>query len=294
MAGFPRAAREHLTGVYTMEIKASDVKALREKTGAGMMECKKALTEANGDPAQAEKILKEKGLAAVAKRSERATSEGRIFVRQDGNKVALAEVTCETDFVAKNADFIAMGDKILDAIFAKNYTKVEKELEDMVLDLATKIRENMAVRRVEVFDVPANAVASTYVHSDFKTAAAVVVEGATGDDVKEFAHDCCLHLAAFTPAYITKDDIPQSYIDEQKEIFAAQMAQDEKMAAKPQNVKDGILQGKLNKHLSEISFVDQPFVKDDKVSVAKKLEEVSKSAGAKLSFGKIVLFVLGK
>ncbi len=277
-----------------MEIKASDVKALREKTGAGMMECKKALAEANGDAAQAEKILKEKGLAAVAKRAERATSEGRIFVRQNGNKIAIAEVTCETDFVAKNTDFIAMGEKILDAIFAKGYTKVEKELEDLVLELATKIRENMSIRRVEVIEVPANAAASTYVHSNFKTAAAVVIEGSDNDVAKEFAHDCCLHLAAFTPAYINKADIPQSYIDEQKEIFEAQMAQDEKMASKPENVKAGILQGKINKHLAEICFVDQMFVKDDKVSVAKKLEEVSKTAGAKLSFGKVALFVLGK
>ena len=277
-----------------MEFTAADVKALREKTGAGMMECKKALTEANGDAAQAEKILKEKGLAAVAKRAERATSEGRIFVRQNGNKIALAEITCETDFVAKNSDFIALGEKVLDVIFEKGYTKVEKELEDLVLELATKIRENMAIRRVEVVEVPAGNASAYYVHSDFKTASVVVVAGSDADDVKTFAKDCCLHLAAFTPAYNTKADIPQSYIDEQKEIFAAQLAQDEKMASKPQNVKDGILQGKINKHLAEISFVDQPFVKDDKVSVAKKLEEVSKAAGATLSFGKIVLFVLGK
>ncbi|MCR5725200.1 MAG: translation elongation factor Ts [Treponema sp.] len=277
-----------------MEIKAADVKALREKTGAGMMECKKALAEANGDAAEAEKILKEKGLAAVAKRSERATSEGRVFVRQNGNKIALAEVTCETDFVAKNADFIALGEKILDVIFAKGYTKVEKELEDLVLELATKIRENMAIRRVEVVEVPAGSAAAYYVHSDFKTASVVVVEGSDSDDVKTFAKDCCLHLAAFTPSYLTQKDVPQSYIDEQKEIFQAQMAQDEKMASKPDNVKAGILQGKINKHLAEICFVDQMFVKDDKVSVAKKLEEVSKNAGAKLSFGKIVLYVLGK
>ena len=102
-----------------MAITAADVKALRDKTGAGMMECKKALTEANGDAAEAEKILKEKGLAAVAKRSERATSEGRIFIRQEGNKIVVAEVTCETDFVAKNADFIAVGNKIVDTVFAK-------------------------------------------------------------------------------------------------------------------------------------------------------------------------------
>ncbi len=277
-----------------MAITAADVKALRDKTGAGMMECKKALTEANGDAAEAEKILKEKGLAAVAKRSERATSEGRIFIRQEGSKIVVAEVTCETDFVAKNADFIAVGNKIVDTVFAKGYTKIEKELEDLVLELATKIRENMALRRLEVIDVPAGDASAFYVHSDFKTAAVVVINGSDTDEVKTFAKDCCLHLAAFTPAYIEQKDVPESYINEQKEIFEAQMAQDEKMASKPENVKAGILQGKINKHLAEICFVDQAFVKDDKVTVAKKLAEVSKSSGAKLSFEKVALYILGK
>lgn len=276
------------------DIKASDVKALREETGAGILECKKALTEANGDMKEAAKILKERGLAAVAKRSERATSEGRVFVRTQDKKIALIEVTCETDFVAKNADFVALGEKLLDVTFAKGYTQVEQEHKDMLLELATKIRENMSVAKVSVINIPDNAVSATYVHSDFKTAAAVIVKGSTADSVKTFAYDCCLHLAAFTPAYLTKKDVPQSYIDEQTEIFKAQMAQDEKMASKPDNVKAGILQGKLNKHLAEICFVDQMFVKDDKVTVAKKLEETGKAAGATLEFGEIVLDVLGK
>lgn len=277
-----------------MAITAADVKALRDKTGAGMMECKKALTEANGDAAEAEKILKEKGLAAVAKRAERATSEGRIFIKQEGSKIAVAEVTCETDFVAKNADFITVGNKIVDLILAKGYTKPEKELEDLVLELATKIRENMALRRVELIDVPAGDAAAYYVHSDFKTAAVVVVKGSDADVVKTFAKDCCLHLAAFTPAYTEQKDVPENYINEQKEIFEAQMAQDPNLASKPENVKAGILQGKINKHLAEICFVDQAFVKDDKVTVAKKLAEVSKEAGATLSFEKVALYILGK
>lgn len=277
-----------------MAITAADVKALRDKTGAGMMECKKALTEANGDAAEAEKILKEKGLAAVAKRAERATSEGRIFIKQEGSKIAVAEVTCETDFVAKNADFVTVGNKIVDLILAKGYTKPEKELEDLVLELATKIRENMALRRVELIDVPAGDAAAYYVHSDFKTAAVVVVKGSDADVVKTFAKDCCLHLAAFTPAYTEQKDVPENYINEQKEIFEAQMAQDPNLASKPENVKAGILQGKINKHLAEICFVDQAFVKDDKVTVAKKLAEVSKEAGATLSFEKVALYILGK
>lgn len=277
-----------------MAITAAYVKALREKTGAGMMECKKALTECNGDIAEAEKSLKEKGLAAMAKRSERATSEGRLFIRQDGNKIAVIELTCETDFVAKNADFIAVGEKMLDVTLAKGYTKVEAEHEEILEPLKVSIRENMKVAKVEVFDVPATASAAYYVHSDFKTGAVVIVDGSTADSVKTFAKDCCLHIAAFTPSYTSKKDVPQSYIDEQKEIFKAQMDQDEKMAGKPENVKEGILQGKINKHLAEICFEDQMFVKDDKKTVTAKLAETGKEAGATLSFVVAKLFVLGK
>ena len=277
-----------------MAITAADVKALREKTGAGMMECKKALTECNGDIAEAEKSLKEKGLAAMAKRSERATSEGRLFIRQNGNKIAVIELTCETDFVAKNADFIAVGEKMLDVTLAKGYTKVEAEHEEILEPLKVSIRENMKVAKVEVFEVPATASAAYYVHSDFKTGAVVIIDGSTADTVKTFAKDCCLHIAAFTPSYTSKKDVPQSYIDEQKEIFKAQMDQDEKMAGKPENVKEGILQGKINKHLAEICFEDQMFVKDDKKTVTAKLAETGKEVGATLSFAVAKLFVLGK
>lgn len=277
-----------------MAITAADVKALREKTGAGMMECKKALTECNGDVAEAEKLLKEKGLAAVAKRSERATTEGRLFIRQDGNKIAVVELTCETDFVANNSDFIAIGEKLLDATLSKGYTKVEPEHEQILEPLKVSIRENMKVAKVDVIEVPSDSVGAFYVHSDKKTGAVVVVKGSTSDVVKTFAYDCCLHIAAFTPSYTSKKDVPQSYIDEQKEIFKAQMDQDEKMASKPENVKEGILQGKVNKHLAEICFEDQMFVKDDKKTVTAKLAEVGKEVGATLSFATAKLFVLGK
>ncbi|MCR5218342.1 translation elongation factor Ts [Treponema sp.] len=277
-----------------MAVTATMVKELREATGAGMLDCKKALADTNGDFDAAAKLLKEKGLAAVAKRAERATSEGRIFVRQVGNKIAVVELVCETDFVANNAEFVSSGEKILDEVFAKGYTKVEKELNDILLEFATRTRENMSLSKVIVVEVPENAVAGIYVHSDFKSGAVTIVKGSTDDKVKEFARDCCMHLSAFTPAYIKKEDVPQSYIDEQKEIFEAQMAQDEKMASKPENVRAGILQGKINKHLAEICFVDQMFVKDDKKSVTAKLDEVGKEVGAKLEFGQVELLILGK
>ena len=277
-----------------MAFTAADVKALRESTGAGMLDCKKALQDANGNLAEAEKILKEKGLAAMAKRSDRATGEGRIVIKQNGNKIAMVEVTCETDFVANNADFQATAEKAADITLANGKSEITDEHKALIDEIAIKFRENMAVRRAAFVEVGANASVGTYVHSDNKTGAIVVIDGSSADEVKVFAKDCCLHLAAFTPAYIKKEDVPQSYIDEQKEIFTAQMAADEKMANKPQNVKDGILNGKINKLLAENCFVDQAFVKDDKLTVAKKLEEVGKAAGAKLSFSKIELFVLGK
>ncbi|MBO7612434.1 MAG: elongation factor Ts [Treponema sp.] len=277
-----------------MAITATQVKELREQTGAGMMDCKKALTETNGDFDAAAKLLKEKGLAAVAKRAERVTSEGRIFIRQNGNKIAVVELVCETDFVANNADFISSGEKILDMVFEKGYTEANKELSDVLLDFATRTRENMSLNKVQIIEVPEGASSGIYVHSNFKQAAVVIVKGSTDDKVKEFAKDCCMHLVAFTPAYIKQTDVPQSYIDEQKDIFKKQMEQDPKMASKPENVREGILQGKINKHLAEVCFVDQMFVKDDKKSVNAKLAEIGKEVGASLEFGDISLLVLGK
>lgn len=276
-----------------MEIKAADVKALRERTGAGMMECKKALVETNGDAAAAEKLLKEKGLAAVEKRAGRATSEGRVFIKIQDNKAVICELTCETDFVAKNADFIQIGNDIVNTVFEKGYTEVNKELSDMLLDLATKIRENMSLRRLQVIDVPAGAVVSSYVHSDGKTGVVVVITAdkdvSNSAVVKEFAYDCCLHMAAFTPAYIKREDVDEAYIAEQTEIFTKQV----ESLDKPENVKAGIVKGKINKHLADICFMDQPFVKDDKVSVAKKMEEIGKAADAKLTMDQVVLYQLG-
>ena len=282
-----------------MEIKAADVKALRDKTGAGMMECKKALVECNGDEEAAIKLLKEKGLAALEKRAERATKEGRIFIKVEGSKLVIAELTCETDFVANNADFIACGDKIVEEAMAKNITSVTDELAELLKDFAAKTRENMSLRRLEMVEIPADCAMGKYVHSDNKTGVVVLLkadpaDAATKEEIKTLAYDCCLHIAAFTPAYVKQSDVPESYINEQKEIFKVQMDNDEKVAAKPENVKAGILQGKVNKHLAEICFMDQVFVKAESgETVAKKIEAVAKANACKLSVEKVVSYILG-
>lgn len=277
-----------------MNYTANDVKALRDATGAGLLDCKKALNETNGDVAEAEKLLKEKGLAAMAKRTDRTAAEGRIVVKQDGNKIAIAETLCETDFVSNNADFINVAEKAAEATLAKQASGILPEHKELIDSILVKFRENMSVKRAEYIEVPAGCVASTYVHHDHKIGAVVVIKGSEAESVKEFAHVCCLHLASNKPDYINQSDVPQSYIDEQTEIFKAQMAEDPAMAKKPENVKEGILKGKVNKLLASNCFMDQSYLDNEKITVKQALAEAGKAAGATLSFEKIILFVLGK
>jgi len=235
-----------------MAITAEVVKKLRDITGAGMMDCKKALTQANGDFAAAEKILKEMGLAAVAKRQDRATNNGRVFVKVGKDKAVMVELSCETDFVSSNEQFAELGENICTVALEKGYREVNDELKGMVNDLITIIKENMAIKQILVFDIGDNEFASTYIHGD--GALAVLVKFKSDDKkifenevVKEFANDCALHVAAFTPSYLNTEAVDDFYIKEQTEIFAAQA---EKLD-KPAKVVEGIIKGKLNKHLAK-------------------------------------------
>lgn len=278
-----------------MDIKAADIKVLRGKTGAGMMECKKALEEFNGDAKAAEEFLKEKGLAAVEKRAGRETTEGIIVVKQEGSTAVMTEVTCETDFVSKNADFVSVAEKVTEIALQKRYTDIHSELTDLVLDLATRMRENMTLSRISVVNAQKDEYISHYVHSDKKIGVLLVLKADKADvfekpAVKEFAYDCCLHAAAYTPPFVVETDIPQSYIDEQMEIFKAETDE----LDKPQNIKEGIIKGKLSKHIAGICFFRQAFVKDDSMSVEKKMKAVGKEFGTELSLSTLIIYQLGK
>ncbi len=277
-----------------MAISAAEVKKLRDITGAGMMECKKALTEANGDMAEAEKILKEMGLAAVAKRQDRATENGRVFVLAKGDKACLVELSCETDFVAKNEQFKALGEEICQVVLEKGYTEVVPELTDMVNGLIATIKENMACKKVMLIDVPANGMAATYLHGEGSVAVVVVFKADNAalfenEAVATFCHDCALHVAAYKPQFLCSQVIPKEFEEAQLDIFKAQVAQ----LDKPEKVKEGIVRGKLSKLYKEICFVDQAFVKDDTMSVSKKMAEVAKAAGGKLEIVSCNYFVAG-
>jgi elongation factor Ts len=282
------------------EISAAEVKRLREKTGAGMMECKNALVSAEGDFNKAEKMLKEKGLAALEKRSGRATNEGKIFVKikEDGCMAVLVELSSETDFVARNPDFITLGGTIAGKALENGISEPTEELNAMVTDLATKIRENMGLKRICLVKASSNEYLTQYIHGDGNIGVVVKCESDKpeifqNDEVKSFIFSLALHIAAFNPFALDRSKIEQAWLTEQEDIFRKQMEQDEKLKGKPENVLNGILQGKINKYLSEICLLEQGYVKDEKLTVAKAIEECSKKSGAKLAINDFVYYKVG-
>lgn len=282
------------------EISASDVKKLREKTGAGMMECKNALVSTDGDFAKAEKLLKEKGLAALEKRAGRATNNGKVFVKikDDGSSAVLVELNAETDFVARNPDFIQLGGTIADIALDKDLRGPTDDLNAMVQDLATKIRENMGLKRLCQIKASSNEFLTQYIHGDGNIGVVVKCESDNpeifkNEEVKSFIFTLALHIAAFNPVAIDRTKIDQEWLKEQEGIFKVQMEQDEKLKGKPENVLSGILQGKVTKYLSEICLMEQGYVKDEKLTVAKAIEECSKKAGAKLTLNEYIYYRVG-
>ncbi|MFQ3619385.1 MAG: translation elongation factor Ts [Spirochaetales bacterium] len=267
-----------------MEIKAEDVKALREKTGAGMMDCKKALTEAGGDFKKAEKILKELGLAAAAKRVGRITKEGRVFTKISGSKAGILELTCETDFVAKNQDFIRLGNELLSLIVDKGLAADAPAISDKITSLISTIKENMTLRRSDVLTASSNELLVDYVHGEGRIGVLVKArvdktELLQNPGVKAFVFDCALHIAAFSPLFLSEGTVSPEYLKDQEEIFAKQA----ESLGKPANVLQGIIKGKLKKHFAEVCLLDQPFVKDDKRSVSKVAQDLGKEVGGTIS-----------
>jgi len=282
------------------DISAADVKKLRDKTGAGPMECKNALVASNGDAAAAEKFLKEKGLAAVEKRAGRAANEGKIFIKikEDGSRAVLVELACETDFVSRNPDFIVLGEEIAAKALEKGYTGVTDDLANMVTELAAKIREKMTLKRLMTVDAGPNDYLCKYIHGDGAIGVVVKLSADKADvlkteDVKGFAFTIALHIAAFNPQALSKEKIDSAWLAEQEDIFRKQMEQDESVKGKPANVIDNILKGKVSKFLKEICLLDQGYVKDEKLSVAKALEEAGKKAGAVLSVSDYAYYKVG-
>lgn len=259
------------------EITASLVKELRERTGAGMMECKKALTENNGDIDAAAEWLRKSGLAKADKKADRVAAEGRIATAQAGGKAVLVEVNSETDFVAKDANFIAFTDAVAQAALASGATDVEalktaklasgETVEEARAAAIAKLGENIQVRRLVAID-SANNVAA-YVHGG-KIGVLVEVKGGDAD----FARGVAMHVAAMNPPYNKAADVPADFVEKEKEIELAKMSEKDK--AKPADILEKIIGGKIAKIVNEVTLYGQPFVLNTDLSV----EAAAKAAGA--------------
>ena len=259
------------------EITASMVKELRERTGAGMMECKKALTESNGDIDAAAEALRKSGLAKADKKASRVTAEGRVATAQSGGKAVLVEINSETDFVAKDDNFVAFTNAVAEAALTVDGTEVESlkdaklasgdTVEDGRAALISKIGENIQIRRIaRVYS--ANNVAS-YVHGG---RIGVLVEVKGGDE--ELARGLAMHIAAMNPPHNKAEDVPAEFIAKEKEIELAKMS--EKDRSKPAEILEKIISGKLNKIVNEVTLYGQPYVLDTNQTV----EQALKAAGA--------------
>jgi len=279
-----------------VDIKATDVKKLREMTGAGMMDCKKALTEAGGDFQKAEKVLKEQGLAAAAKRSGRATNEGRVFTLINEKKAGILEISCETDFVARNDNFVALGKEIVADMVNNGVAADGPELAVKIQNAITTIKENMAVRRGAVIEADADESLTDYVHGDSGRIGVIVKikadkpELLSQEPVASFAFDLALHVAAFRPQFLSAETVDEKYRTEQEEIFVAQARQ----LDKPENILQGIAKGKMKKHLSQICLLEQGFVKDEKRPVSQAAKDLSKEVGGDISVTGYVYYSVGE
>ncbi|WP_447940186.1 translation elongation factor Ts [Pseudoxanthomonas mexicana] len=260
-----------------MEITASLVKELRERTGAGMMECKKALTENKADIDAAAEWLRKSGLAKADKKADRVTAEGRVAVAQDGGKAVLVEINSETDFVAKDANFIAFTDAIAQAALTSGAADVEalkaakltsgETVEEARAAAIAKLGENMQIRRLVAIDSTHNVAA--YVHGG-KIGVLVEVKGGDAD----LARGLAMHIAAMNPPHNKASDVPAEFVAKEKEIELAKMSDKDK--AKPADILEKIISGKINKIVNEVTLYGQPYVLDSDKSV----EQVVKAAGA--------------
>ena len=250
-----------------MTIKAQDVKELREKTGLGMMECKKALEEANGNLEEAIKNLRKSSALKAEKKASRTAVEGIIISKISDKEITFVEVNCETDFVAKDENFINFCEETLkvavEASSEENLLdEVSESMEKQRMSLVQKIGENIIIRKVKKIT---GEVLDSYIHSNKKIAAGVSLDQGSPDIAKEVA----MHIAASNPIVLSPEDLDESYINSEREIFRSQVEKEDK----PEEIKEKMIQGKLNKQLDDVSLLKQPFVKDPSKSVEAFLSE---------------------
>jgi elongation factor Ts len=288
-----------------MAISASLVKQLRDKTGVGMMDCKRALEEAEGDIDKAIDVLRKSGIAKAEKRAERAAADGLVAaaITPGGESGSLVEVNCETDFVARNEEFRIFTKDLAALAVAKKPADV-KELKatpfgdhasvaDALVAFIAKIGENMVVRRCACYSVDGSGVVAAYVHHGEKVGVLVQVgcgktESVGSDEFREAVRDVALQITAHNPSYIRPEEIPADVLEHERSIYR------EQFQGKPDNVIDKIVEGKLRKYYTEVCLLQQEFVKDRELSVAKYLDQRAKQLGDTIEIKRFTRFAVGE
>ena len=286
-----------------MAFTAADVKNLRETTGVGMMDCKKALTEADGDFDKAIEILREKGLAASQKKAGRIAAEGMAYAASIDGVGVVVEVNAETDFVAKNEKFVDFVKGVaatiaankpadLDALMECKYNGTDLTVTQQQQEMVLVIGENIKVRRFAIYT---EGVSVPYIHAGGKIGVLVNLEtDLTAEQVNEAGKDVAMQIAALNPRFWDKSQVTQDVLDEEKKIMMVQMANDPKMANKPEQVREKIVMGKLNKFYAENCLLQQEFVKDNSMTVEKYIASVAKAQGGTITFKDAVRFEQGE
>mgnify|MGYP004611365305 FL=1 len=286
-----------------MAFTAQDVKKLREMTNCGMMDCKKALTETDGDMDKAVEFLREKGLATAAKKAGRIAAEGIVKSYISGNIGVLVEVNSETDFVAKNVDFQNFVQAVAEVIAAQNPADVDalKELKlndtqtvgEALTEKIATIGENMNIRRF--VRIESSGAMTDYIHAAGKIGVLIDAEAPNTDEVQECLRNVAMQIAALNPKYLSDADVSEEYKEHEKQILIAQLKNDPKNASKPDNIIEKMIFGRLNKELKEICLLGQEYVKaEHKETVAQYLDAVSKKIGSAVTLKSFVRFETGE
>lgn len=288
-----------------MAFTVQDVKNLREKTGVGMMECKKALTEADGDMDKAFEYLRERGLAAANKKASRIAAEGAIIAYSDiaSKTTVLLEINSETDFVGKNDKFQEFGLSVAKTVAAAKPADVEallkatlvgsdRTVEENLHDMILTIGENLKIRRFEIIEGDV----VTYIHGGGAVGVAVKFESdvADKDEFVTMGKDVAMQVAAMRPMYTAAVEVPAEVVDHERAICMAQLKEDPKMASKPEQVLGKIIEGKIKKYYSEVCLAEQAFVKDGDITVAKYIENTAKALGGSIKLVNFVRYAKGE
>ncbi len=288
------------------EITSAMVKELREKTGAGMMDCKKALEEAGGDFEKAEEVLRKKGITKAGAKGTRVAAEGLIgiSISSDARVGALVDLNCETDFVARNPEFQKLATALANHVAANKPADVNalleqklsgKPVKDVVTEAIAKIGENITVRRFARFEIEGHGVLGSYMHADQKLGVIVEVGSSTAEaakkaEVQQLAKELALQIAGAYTQYLSRDQVPADVLEKEKEIFREELRQ----AKKPENIWDKIMAGKLEKFYESACLVDQVWVKDDKKKIKDLIAETAKKVGAELTVRRFARLKVGE